>query len=158
MTMDAGRALACAALALCLSCSSQGGAAMHLLARYDAGGRGVSLGAEPVRIAIALDGRDCAGGGRVTLYLRGLHADGGSSGGYRVLLMPDGGDGAGTPVGTINFYGIGPGIARDVSFELAWTPPPIRNGRCAVHLSLQPAGPPEAGGGAAIDSVELWGQ
>lgn len=149
---------ACAALALVLSGPSQGDAAgMRLLGKYDGGGRGVELGADPVRIAIPLDARACDGkSARVTLYLRGLRADSGAHPGYRVLLIGRGARAAGERVGEINFYGIGPEVRRDASFELAPRLLATRQRPCAVVLLLQPEGGTGSAGKAAIGSVEIW--
>lgn len=156
--MGSGKRLACAALALVLSGPSQADAAgMRLLGRYDGNGRGVEIGADAVRIAIPLDARTChEAGRRVTLYLRGLRADEGSHPGYRVLLVRQGARASGEPVGEFNFYGVGPGVRRDASFELA--PKLLANRRepCIVRLLLQAAGPVDKPGRAAIDSLEIW--
>ncbi|MEO2215832.1 hypothetical protein ABGV49_01975 [Chromobacterium vaccinii] len=156
--MGAGKRFACAALALALSGPSQADAAgMRLLGRYDGNGRGVEIGADALRIAIPLDARACHGTGRrVTLYLRGLRADEGPHPGYRVLLVRQGGRASGEPVGEFNFYGVGPGVRRDVSFELAAEFLANRRQPCVVRLLLQAAGPVAKAGRAAMDSLEIW--
>ncbi|WP_158677567.1 hypothetical protein [Chromobacterium vaccinii] len=156
--MGSGKHFACAVLALALSGPSQADAAgMRLLGRYDGNGRGVEIGADAVRIAIPLDARACHGAGRrVTLYLRGLRADEGPHPGYRVLLVRRGARASGEPVGEFNFYGIGPGVRRDASFELAPELLASRREPCIVRLLLQAAGPVANAGRAAMDSMEIW--
>ncbi len=156
--MGSGKRFACAALALALSGPSQADASgMRLLGRYDGNGRGVEIGVDAVSISIPLDARACHGRrGRATLYLRGLRADEGPHPGYRVLLVRRDTRAPGQQVGEFNFYGIGPGVRRDASFELAPKLLANRQGPCVVRLLLQAAGPVEKAGRAAMDSIEIW--
>ncbi|OHX11225.1 hypothetical protein BI347_16115 [Chromobacterium sphagni] len=100
----------------------------------------------------------------MTLHLRGIRAGADPQSAYRVYLQ-DSARKAGEPpgqimVGEFNFYGIGPGMQRDVSFEL--TPghpaPAISpDGECVANITLVPAHAIAPNSAPSIDSIELWG-